>query len=98
MTTNVWFRDRGFGDPLHMKDTKLRSSKHFNNIIKQNHPCQKSHITPILRVKIFKRAAVTISAIGLPQRIPKGNPPSIVWTFRVKLHRHLGYGAIGLKS
>jgi transposase-like protein len=72
VTTNVRFRDRGFGDPLQMKDTKLRSSKYFNNMIKQNHQCQKSHITPMLRVKIFKRAAVTISVIGLPQRIRKG--------------------------
>jgi transposase-like protein len=54
------------------KDTKLRSSKYLNNMIEQDHRSVTSRIAPMLGVKIFKRAAVTISSVELLHRIRKG--------------------------
>jgi transposase-like protein len=54
------------------QETKLRSSKYFNNMIEQDHRGGKSRIGPMLGFKDFDRAAVTISGIELLHQIRKG--------------------------
>src|SRR6202045_4450098 len=53
-------------------DTKLRSSKYLNNLIEQDRRGVKARIGPMLGVKRFRTAAVTIAGIELPRRIHKG--------------------------
>jgi transposase-like protein len=54
-------------------DTKLRSSKYLNNLIKeQDHRGVKARIGPTLGSKRFRTAAVTIAGIELLRRIWKG--------------------------
>jgi transposase-like protein len=54
------------------KGTKLRSSKHLNNMIEQDHRGVKSRIAPMLGFKIFERAAATIAGLELLYRIRNG--------------------------
>lgn len=51
--------------------TKIRSSKHRNNLIEQNHRGVKSRIGPMLGFKNLDRAAITIAGIELLHRIRK---------------------------
>ena len=53
-------------------DTKLRSSTYLNNLIEQDHRGTKRRIGPMLGLKWFKTAAVTIASLELPRRIHKG--------------------------
>jgi transposase-like protein len=53
------------------KDTKLRSSKYLN-MIEQDHRGVRFRIAPMLGLKTFKGAAVTIAGIELLHRIRKG--------------------------
>jgi transposase-like protein len=53
-------------------DTKLRSSKHLNNLIEQDHRDVKLRIGPMAGFKRFKTAAITIAGIELMLRIRKG--------------------------
>jgi transposase-like protein len=53
-------------------DTKLRSSKHLNNLIEQEHRGVKLHIGPMLGFKRLRTAAATIAGIELLRRIHKG--------------------------
>ena len=53
-------------------DTKLRSSKYLNNLIKQDHRGVKLRIGPMLGFKWFRTAAVAIAGIELLRRIHKG--------------------------
>jgi hypothetical protein len=53
-------------------DTKLRSSKYLNNLIKQDHRGVKARIGPMLGFKRFRTAAVTTAGIELLRRIRKG--------------------------
>ena len=50
-------------------DTRLRSSKHLNNLIEQDHRGVKLRIGPMLGFKRFKTAAITIAGIERPLRI-----------------------------
>jgi transposase-like protein len=53
-------------------DTKLRSSKYLNNLIEQDHCGVKLRLGPMLGLKRFRTAAVTIAGIELLRRIRKG--------------------------
>jgi IS6 family transposase len=53
-------------------DTTLRSSKHLNNLIEQDHRNIKSRVNAMLGVKRFKNAAITIPGVELMHRIRKG--------------------------
>ncbi|MFL9889168.1 IS6 family transposase [Paraburkholderia agricolaris] len=54
------------------EDTKVRSSKHLNNVIEQDHRHIKSRTNAMLGFKRFRSAATTISGIELTHRIRKG--------------------------
>jgi len=58
-------------DGLLPKDTKLRSSKHLNNLIEQDHRGVKSRVRPMLGFKNFQSAAITIAGVELLHRIHK---------------------------
>ena len=51
---------------------KVRTSKHLNNLVEQDHRRVKQRIYPMLGFKDFGSAAVTISGIELVQKIKKG--------------------------
>ena len=53
-------------------DTKVRSSKYLNNLIEQDHRGVKSRRGPMLGLKRFRTAAITIAGIELLLRIKKG--------------------------
>jgi transposase, IS6 family len=53
-------------------DTKLHSSRYLNNLIEQDHRSTKRRIGPMLGLKWFKTAAVTIAGLELLRRIHKG--------------------------
>src|ERR1700674_2981420 len=59
-------------DGLLPRDTKLRSSKHLNNLIEQDHRGVKQRIAVMLGFKGFRDAAITIVGIELLHRIRKG--------------------------
>ena len=54
------------------EDTKLRSSKYLNNLIEQDHRGVKLRLGPMLGLKRFRTAAITIGGIELLRRIHKG--------------------------
>jgi hypothetical protein len=54
------------------QDTKIRTSKHLNNLIEQDHRNIKSRTNVMLGFKRFWNAAITISGIELMHRIRKG--------------------------
>ena len=54
------------------KNTKLRSSKYLNNLIEQDHWAIKLRLGPMLGLKHFQRASITIAGIELMHRIRKG--------------------------
>ena len=54
---------------------KVRSSKHLNNLIEQDHRGIKQRIGAMLGFKRFKNAAITIAGIELLHRIRKGQFP-----------------------
>jgi transposase-like protein len=58
-------------DGLLSKRMKLRSSKYLNNLIEQDHRGIKSRIRPMLGLKNFASAAITIAGIELLRRIYK---------------------------
>jgi transposase-like protein len=51
--------------------TKMRSSKYLNNLIEQDHRGVKSRLAPMLGVKWFRTAAITIAGVELLPRIHK---------------------------
>jgi transposase-like protein len=53
--------------------TKLRSSKYLNNLIEQDHRGVKSRAGPMLRLKNFESATVTIADVELLRHIYKIN-------------------------
>lgn len=53
-------------------EVKLRSSKHLNNVIEQDHRNIKLRIRPKLGFKRFLCAATSIAGIELMHRIHKG--------------------------
>ena len=53
-------------------NTKLRSSKHLDNLIEQDHRGAKQRVAVMLGFKGFKNAAITIAGIELLQHIRKG--------------------------
>jgi transposase-like protein len=59
-------------DGLLPEGTTLRSSKHLNNRIEQDHRNIKSRVNVMLGFKQFRNAAITISGIELMHRIRKG--------------------------
>jgi len=54
------------------EDTKLRSSKYLNSLVEQDHRGVKLRIGPMLGLKRFRTAAITIAGIELLRRIHKG--------------------------
>jgi transposase-like protein len=52
--------------------TKIRSSKYLNNIIEQDHRSVKLRLGPMLGLKRFRSARITIGGIELMHRIRKG--------------------------
>ncbi|MFP4900056.1 DDE-type integrase/transposase/recombinase [Paraburkholderia sp. BR14261] len=54
------------------EDTKVRSSKYLNNVIKQDHRHIESRTNAMLGFKRFGSDAAPISGIGLTHRIRKG--------------------------
>ena len=58
-------------DGLLPEDTKVRSSKYLNNLIKQDHRHIKSRTNVMLGFKRFRNAATTISGIELMHCIRK---------------------------
>jgi transposase-like protein len=59
-------------DGLLPEDSKVRSCKYLNNVIGQDHRHIKFRTNVMLGFKRFRRAATTISGIGLMHRIRKG--------------------------
>jgi transposase-like protein len=59
-------------DCLLPADTKLRSSKYWNNLIEQDHRGVKQRAAAMLGFKNFTTAAITIAGIELMHRIRKG--------------------------
>jgi transposase-like protein len=55
------------------KQKKLRSSKHLNNLIEQDHRGIKSRTRPMLGFQTFVSAAITIAGVELLRRIHKGH-------------------------
>jgi putative transposase len=53
-------------------ETKVWTSKYLNNLIEQDHRRVKQRIYPMLGLKSFRNAAVTIIGIELAQKIRKG--------------------------
>lgn len=53
------------------KHTRLRSSKHLNNLTEQDHRCIKSRTRPMLGFKRYDSAVTTITGIELLHRIRK---------------------------
>src|SRR6202162_2098381 len=51
---------------------KVRSSRHLNNLVEQDHRRVKQRIHPMLGFKRFDNAAVKISGIELAEKIKKG--------------------------
>jgi transposase-like protein len=54
------------------QNTKVRTSKYLNNLIEQDHRRVKQRIYPMLGLKSFRNAAITISGIELIHKIRKG--------------------------
>jgi transposase-like protein len=54
------------------KRTKIRSSKYLNNLIEQDHRSVKLRVAPMLGLKRFRNASITIAGIELMLRIRKG--------------------------
>jgi transposase-like protein len=52
--------------------TKIRSSKYLNNLIEQDHRSIKLRLGPMLGLKRFRSASITIAGIELMHRIRKG--------------------------
>nr|WP_245412134.1 transposase [Methylocella silvestris] len=52
--------------------TKVRSSRYFNNLIEQDHRSIKLRLGPMLGLKRFQSASITIAGIELIHRIKKG--------------------------
>ena len=52
--------------------TKIRSSKYLNNLIEQDHRSIKLRLGPMLGLKRFRNASITIAGIELMHRIRKG--------------------------
>jgi transposase-like protein len=59
-------------DGLLPEDTKVRTSKYFNNLIEQDHRNVKSRTNVMLGFKRFRNAAITLAGIDLMHRIRKG--------------------------
>jgi hypothetical protein len=51
---------------------KVRSSQYLNNLVEQDHRRVKQRIRPMLGLKRFDSALVTISGIDLEEKIKKG--------------------------
>jgi transposase-like protein len=60
------------GEPRSGKRTKIRSSKYLNNLIEQDHRSIKLRLGPMLGLKRFRSASITIAGIELMHRIRKG--------------------------
>jgi transposase-like protein len=54
------------------KRTKIRSSKYLNNLIEQDHWSIKLRLGPMLGLKRFRSASITIAGVELMHRIRKG--------------------------
>ena len=52
--------------------TEIRSSKYLNNLIEQDHRPIKLRLGPMLGLKRFRNAAITIAGVELMHRIRKG--------------------------
>jgi transposase-like protein len=52
--------------------TRIRSSKYLNNLIEQDHRSIKLRLGPMLGLKRFRNAAITIAGVELVHRIRKG--------------------------
>jgi transposase-like protein len=50
----------------------VRSSKYLNNLIEPDHRGVKSRLAPMLSLKEFRTAAITIGGVELLRRIHKG--------------------------
>lgn len=78
-------------------DTKVRSSKYLNNLIEQDHRGVKSHLDPMLGLRRFRTAALTIAGIELLLRIKKGSiQPWEAALQRQTCAHHLGGGAVSV--
>lgn len=60
------------GEHRRGQQTKIRSSKYLNNLIEQDHRSIKLRLDPMLGLKRFRRAQITITGIELMHRIRKG--------------------------
>jgi transposase-like protein len=54
------------------KSTKLRSSKYLNNLVEQDHRGIKSRTRPMLGLKNFNSAAITLAGVELLHTYPQG--------------------------
>jgi transposase-like protein len=62
--------------------TEIRSSKYLNNLIEQDHRPIKLRLGPMLGMKRFRNAAITIAGVELMHRIRKGQ--FTLGTLRIK--------------
>src|SRR5271155_2616362 len=65
--------------------TKIRSSKYLNNLIEQDHRPIKLRLGPMLGLKRFRNASITIAGVELMHRIRKGQFK--LGTLRIKERR-----------
>ncbi len=50
----------------------IRSSRYLNNIVEQDHRAIKRRCAPMLSLKTFRTAAITLAGVELAHRIRKG--------------------------
>jgi transposase-like protein len=55
-----------------LRALEIRSSKYLNNIVEQDHRAIKCRCAPMLALKSFRTAAVTLAGVELAHRIRKG--------------------------
>jgi transposase-like protein len=67
-----WAAREVLGEHRSGKRTKIRSSKYLNNLIEQDHRSIKLRLGPMLGLKRFRNASITITGIELMHRIRKG--------------------------
>jgi hypothetical protein len=77
-------------DEILPKDTTLRSSKHLNNLIEQDHRNVKSRVNTMPGFKSFRNAAVTISSIELKIAFAKLSSISRKCASKIPLRPPLG--------
>lgn len=69
---------RLLGDEDHRwRGVEVRARRYLNNVVEQDHRAIKQRCAPMLGLKSFRSAAITLASIELAHRIPKGQHSGI---------------------